>query len=469
MKMSLTAAGARERLVAAFRQIVRIQNRRPFFYRVQFLRNGSCHSRRPRCSVIPVQIMSESISKFKRLSARLRDTVAEEFPASFEANCDCGCRITGVRKSSWQQCACPNCNAALFLLPSNVYPSTGHIRNDVIGGTFAHRLQVVTTEVLSGWRVRGRASKQFPSVEDIVSETGSEVPEEPNFARTPSRRRLPRISLPTFNPLKTARRILTPFRLLVAGMLLVIGATSILIYREQQQETAHRTWHESTDSITSLLTDRNFATLQSTLGNATRAGRIIGQRGAKWRLVLNLHQETQALVSVCSETLPSLLSDADTGEPLNDFNQRQLESDLLRGTFVVDGYIDPVSSKTGTYVIDMPAIFKRQPVTVTMQLPQFDELLDQAESRRFVFAFRLADVGRPGDRRDLWQLTVDSESFVLLTSKEHCEHLGFPVDSDPALADVLSRQRTFVKNSARWARRSTEPPRQHLAGRENLR
>lgn len=339
----------------------------------------------------------------------------------------------------------------------------------MIGGTFAHRLHVVAAEVLSGWRVRESASKQLPSASDNVSENGSEEPDSPGSTGTSSRRHLPKISLSTVNPLDFARRTFTPFRLLVTGMLVVVVTTSMSVYRERQQEAARRTWHESTDSIARLLTQGDFATLQKTLGNATKAGRRIGQKGPEWRLVLNLHQETRALASVCSATLPSLLYDASAREPLNNYDQRRLESDLLGGTFVVDGYIDPVGSETGSYVIDIQVMFERQPVIVAMQLPQFDELLDQTESRRFVFAFRLADVGRPRDRRDIWQLAVDSESFVLLTSKEHCEYLGFSVDSDPTLANVLSRQRTFVKGSDRWAGRPTELTRQRVAEQEKLR
>ena len=400
-------------------------------------------------------MMSDSVTKFKRLSARLRGTAAKEIPAPFALNCECGCRLTGVRNSSWQQCTCPDCRAAVYLLPSNVYPSTGSVVNDVIGGTPGHRLRVVASELVSGWR-GDPATKPSASDSGVRSKDDSTDTDDPGTRKASARRRQPKISLPRASPVDVARRTFTPFRLLVTAMLLVVGTTGILVYQGRQLEAARRAWRESKDSVVTLLTRGDFDSLQETLSEATAAGRQIGQEGSEWRVILNLDQETRALASVCSATLTSLLSDASARQPLNEYDLGQLKSDLMGGTFVVDGHIDPVTGSSGTYVLDIPAMFGHQSISVMLQLEQFDEYLDRNESRRCLFAFRLSGIAPPPDHRDVWQLDVDSESFVLLTSEQHCEHLGFSVKSDPAVADILTRQREFVEKSVNWAARGTQ-------------
>ena len=410
-------------------------------------------------------LMSESISQFKRTIARLRGTVAEEIPAGFGIKCDCGYEVTGFRSSSWQQINCPECRRTLFLLPSNVYPSTASVRNDVIGGTFGHRLRVVVGEVLPGRRRHERMPEKPPSANGVVADKASDAS---GSTEKPPPRRLPRISFPTVNPAKIARRVFSPFRLLVMGMLLVLGATSYWMYHRSQHETARNTWRDSTDAVSALIEQGEFELLEQTLSKATEAGRLIGQDGREWRQILNLLHETQALTSVCFATLPSLLSEVSAQQPLAPPELQSFKSDLMGGTFVIDGYIDPVGDGAGEYLLDIPAMSGEYPVSVTMQLPQLDDYMTQNTARRFVFAFRLASVEQPVDTgRDAWQLAVAAESFVLLTSEQHCQNLGFSVESDPSLAELLASQRTFVEESDRWARRHQELAEQKSREQEN--
>ncbi|MEO2033734.1 MAG: hypothetical protein ABGZ35_16780 [Planctomycetaceae bacterium] len=409
--------------------------------------------------------MSESISQFKRTIARLRGTVAEEIPAPFDIRCDCGRAVTGIRSASWEQISCPECRTALFLLPSNVYPSTASVGNDVIGGTFGHRLKVVVAEVLPGRRRDQRMPDGSPPANGTVVDKAADGS---GTTEKPPPKRLPRISLPTLNPAKIARRVLSPFRLLVMGMILVLSATGYWIYHRSQHEAARKIWHDTTDAVEALVEQGEFERLEETLSKATAAGRLIGQDGDEWRQILNLFHETQALTAVSFATLPSLLAELSTEQPLDDQELQSFTSDLTSGTFVIDGYIDPVGNEPGDYLLDIPAMSGEHPVSVSMQLPQLDDYMEQNADHRLVFAFRLGSVEQPVDaQRDAWQLVVAAESFVLLTSEEHCRQLGFSVDSDPSLAVLLASQQAFVEESDRWAGRHQELADQLAREQEN--
>jgi len=395
--------------------------------------------------------MSESSEKLKRLSARLRGTVAEEIPAQFEIKCECGSLVSGVRGTSWQQSTCSECHTVLYLLPTNVYPSTDSVINDVIGGTFSKRLRVVLSEVLPLGKQKRKTRQKLTSPSKDETTSGGTGKKLDTTAGTGTavqspRWRIPKISLPRINPAKIARRIFTPIRLLMLGMLLAVGLTTYWLYHRTQVDAAERIWREAQDTIPQLLADGDFQALQVTLANATDAGRLTGQNGPKWRLTTNLFEETQAVTGICYDTLPELLAEK-VGRKTSALDA------VVDQYFVLDGYIDPVGDESESFVIDIPAMSGQQSVMVTLQLPPLADFVPVHSGQRYVFAFKLSGA----EMHDgFHELRVAPESFVLFTSEEHCDQLGMSVQSDPALAEVLANQKAFVEESLRWRNRRNE-------------
>ncbi|MCH2212600.1 MAG: hypothetical protein MK110_14950 [Fuerstiella sp.] len=411
--------------------------------------------------------MSGDISKFKRARARLRGTAAAEIPVPFDVSCECGGRVTGIRTSSWQQTSCPSCHTSCFLLPANVYPSTDSVESHVIGGTFGHRLRVVAGEVLVPQKRRLRSQGDVLSKNRSRTENDSAAGNEPASTQ-PRRWRSPRRVLSGFHPVRFVRRAFSPFRLLLAGIIMIVSTTGYWVYQSRQYEAARTTWHKETDAIPSLVEQYQIEELEQALGRAAKAGRLLGLSGQKWRYVLNLLDETRAVRSIYRTTVPELISEVreqiETGSQLPD----SLRLELKRVSFVVDGYIDPVDSRSGSYLLDIPAGSAGHAVSVQMRLPQLGDYLNQNETHRFVFAFRLSDIELNGNSaRQTWTLTVAPESFVLLTSVKYCEQLGFPVSDDPSLTDILLSQRTFIEESESWAERRKQHLRQHIARRSS--
>lgn len=249
---------------------------------------------------------------------------------------------------------------------------------------------------------------------------------------------------------------------------MIVSTTGYWVYQSRQYEAARTTWHKETDAIPSLVEQYQIEELEQALGRAAKAGRLLGLSGQKWRYVLNLLDETRAVRSIYRTTVPELISEVreqiETGSQLPD----SLRLELKRVSFVVDGYIDPVDSRSGSYLLDIPAGSAGHAVSVQMRLPQLGDYLNQNETHRFVFAFRLSDIELNGNSaRQTWTLTVAPESFVLLTSVKYCEQLGFPVSDDPSLTDILLSQRTFIEESESWAERRKQHLRQHIARRSS--
>lgn len=396
--------------------------------------------------------MPAAISKIQRLNARLRGTAAETIPGHYDLECECGSRISGQRSATSKQVNCPDCHTTLFILPTNVYPATPSVDSDVIGGSFGNRLRVVITEAIPLLGRQSAAPKTAPSRPDSKKKKPRKDDES---QPAPRRWTIPRPSIPRFNPIQALRRTFTPLRLLALSMVALVGVTSYWVYNSRQQEAAKQIWRESTDTIQQLITAEEFESLEEALLAATQAGARIGQQGPEWRATRNLLQETQAVTNVTFETLTQLLNDlaelpADEGQSLGG-----LESALTEGVFVMDGYIDPAGSGDREFTVDVPVMSGDSRVVVSLVLPELAEYMARNESRRFVFAFRVdaVSVARQTGSSNAWQIDLAPDSFVLMTSEPHCRRLGFTMDSDPTLEEVLTRQRSFVEESDAWKNR----------------
>lgn len=399
--------------------------------------------------------MSESSQKLKRMRARLRGTVAAELPAKFTVQCECGSSVSGIRGNSWQQSTCSECHTVLYLLPTNVYPSTGSVANDVIGGTFGKRLSVVLSEVIPRGKRKRKESEQTASSPKQESREAASRKKTPP---SPPQWRVPRIALPRFNPIEIVQRTFTPFRMLLLGMLLAVGMTSSWLYHRNHLDAADRVWRETLDAIPQLIAEGDFQALQEILANTTDAGRLTGQKGAEWRRTVNLFEETQAVTAICYDTLPELLSEK---AGLEASALASALADVVDQYFVIDGYIEPVGDTAGSFVLDIPAMSGQQAVMVTLQLPPLADYVQTNPTQRFVFGFRLDGTVLSESNDEFHELPVAPESFVLFTSEEHCEHLGMsvqadPTQADPTLAEVLANQKVFVEESSRWEARREE-------------
>jgi len=409
-----------------------------------------------------LEFMPETVNKFTRIKARLRGTAANDIPAPFETACECGHRIAGTRSRSWQQQVCPDCHAKLYVLPVNVYPSTPSVPSEVIGGSFLTRLKVLAGELLSQQRNEVAspsredwiARESDPADSDSSSASGVREISEP-ISPASARLRRPKLSLPRIDLTDLARRTFTPFRIIMASMVLVVGATSTWIWHRSTEEAAHRTWLESMDQIPELLAAHDLVSLETVLSDALDAGRVLDRNGAEWRETVNLLAETQVVQDVSPVTLPSLLMNAaDENDRLLPERMRSLPDEIMNGSFVIDGFVDPSGNADGSLLVDIPVMPGGFPVHMTLTLPVLNELLEISDSGRIVFAFRCSDVRLPSEsRKERWEIRLDPASFVLITSPMHCRQLGFAPEDDPSLSELLSVQKNFVRDSEHWARR----------------
>ncbi len=400
--------------------------------------------------------MAPGGQKLKRMKARLKGTAAEDIPAPYSLKCDCGSEIEGTRSPTSRQTCCPDCLTELYLLPTNVYPSTESVPSEVIAGGLTHRVAVVLREILPGRRV----SADQPKPKSKKKQQETENKDGDAQEETPARRR---VKLPRVNPVRAVRRIFTPLRLLIAGMVLAIAGTLGVMWHQNRIEAARTLWRDSQDAIPELLEQREFGKLETALADAVEAGVILGKEGPEWRHSVNMLEETRAIAELAYSTLPVTMSGTGFGQQTSSPDAESLQTWLSHGTYIVDGYIDPASERY-EFTLDIPVMPGQPNVTVLLELAELQEYLANSESHRSVFGFRVADVRSQSDSSaDQWFVEVDAQSFVLFTSAVHCQQLGWSVEDDSELSQLLQHQRDFVENSAVWVQRHERMNQQQLA------
>lgn len=397
--------------------------------------------------------MPGTAQKIRRIKARLSGDPDDSVEVPFEITCDCGEAIRGVRRSSFIEKDCDHCGQWHYVLPANVYPATRSVESEIIGGSFSHRLMVVVGEILPARKkATDDTGSKATSTDEATTDTDADAVAVEAELPVPKRRSLPRI-----NPKALLRKTFTPFRMVMLAIAGVVAGTGYWVTTQRSAESAQRIWLDSARTVEDLLTDKDFIGLESTLTEAVAAGKTIGKDDAEWRQTLNLLGEVRAANQLASEDLLSAIQDSyDKDGGLKNSGSSALQSVAASGIFIFDSWIQEDFEDAEVFLFELPAAPGRHNFVMSVRLPQLRELLDtNGENRRVLFAARIAEIVHPKET-PMWRVTLDLESFVLLTNESVCAEVGLTRDVDPELPELLDRQSEFVQSSSAWDSRPSD-------------
>ena len=396
--------------------------------------------------------MAKVFQKLRRILMQLQGRTDSAAEIPYEVTCECGEPVRGIRRQTWIEAECQSCYQSVFVLPANVYPTTRSVPSEVLGGSFSERLRMVVREL-------------FPRKESTAVETPAKAgakparkEAKPDAADTPPVRKklLPTFRLPRIDVRGFLVRTFTPFRLLMISIVAVVGLTMYWMTWQQQVEAARQTWVSSSEKIEQLLSDANTTELEQALEKAVDAGRVLGKQDPEWRRTLNLLQETAAVNSLSSSALLTGFFEAyDAKGKLKSNAEDRIRTLAESGSFVFDSYVLAGDDKKGIFRFEFPAAPGRHPIDIQLAMPQLAQVLEKTEDRRILFSAEIESVVGPGSG-GRWKLTIDPDSFVLLTSSELCSYMGLTEEHDAQLPVTLQRQKEFVESSASWEFRADD-------------
>lgn len=443
--------------------------------------------------------MNALASRFQRANAKLFGTAATRIPVPFEILCDCGNRIAGVRQTSHQQVVCSKCGMQRFVLPVNFYPTTGRVPSEVVGGPLRNRLLAAAREFFpaavssgdssdseSGRRrtkgaaaadaiSRDRRSPDSPpgraaSAEDEGRRNGSGTTRSgtrsirggttdvPGSARAPQPgSATERTVSASRDSLRAARRLVTPFRLLMAGAVLIASLTGWWSWYRTRLENARQTWRDSMDIAEVALKEQRLPDLQSALQSAVDAARVLGRLDPEAQAASSLLLETQAVSQLSSIDLQLELDRAlEKDDQLNAQRAQAVEAMLKTGWYVFECRLSTTDAEQALLQLDIPL----QVGPGTAQLQVSSSLLMEATRAMpetpLVFVARV-ETCRPPDAADgTWVIRLDPVSCTLLTSVAHGQEAGLDFSDESPLSLQLERQKQFLDASDVFALRQSD-------------
>lgn len=394
--------------------------------------------------------MAGKLQKLKRLKARLQGGVEAAAAVPFELTCECGATVSGMRRKSWIESECPECLQSLFVLTSNVYPSTKSVPSEVLGGSLTDRLKTVAGELFPKKKQTKTKTKPKPAAAEtaIAADTQESVSTEPLKPRKTLRQQL--------DIGRRLKRTFTPFRVLMLAMIGVIGFTSYWMTYQSHVESARQTWLKSPELIEQQLHEFAMVDLERTLQSAVEAADVLERNDVESRRVRNLLQETVAVNKIASRDLLTSFHDAYNKNDVLEDDATETVTDVCRsGTFVFDSSLTKKAGLDDVYLVDFPATPGRHPVEIIVPLPAVAEFLESIGDTRAIFAATIDRVETPKAKTyEPWVLHVEATSFVLLTSLPHCQHIGLSQEDDESLEAIIQRQRDFVEASETWQDRA---------------
>ena len=432
--------------------------------------------------------MTSLKARLSKAKARLFGTATKDIVVPFELPCDCGHRVTGIRRASWQTATCSTCDARIYVLPVNVYPATKRVRSEVLDGSVANRLGVIVRDLVVGEFEpipESRASANVPSAKTPLGRGRSEASSDADSPQadaadvagvtskrfrkgSPHRKNAqaealvaepilieePVVRVPRPSIAVIARRIVTPFRLLMLSAVVLIAATGWWVVTQRRIDEARKTWRREMDVAEKALDGKDMLMLGDSLAKAVAAGQILRRDDAETRRANSLLLQTKALQGLSTRDFISMASDcANTSGGLEAAKAETAAESLGEKWFVFES----VLIKSGNELkADMPLIINSVPVTMFVDSDVMQNAVTAMPQSPLLFVASVKSCDVVDGGRGL-QIRLEGSSCTLVTTEFHAAEFGFTAANTPGIEALLERQSSFLKSDAASATKDQRP------------
>lgn len=410
--------------------------------------------------------MTSLKAKLTKARARLLGTATKDIAVPFSLACDCGNRVTGIRRTSYQIASCSACDTGIYVLPVNGYPTTKLVRSEVLAGSMGNRLGVILREFAVGERnldsdvqatrestsVRSRtgvaetAETDTSGVDTATTERGGRSqklrklsPRAAALVAEPILIDAPVVRVPRPPLAVVLKHTFTPFRLLMLSALVLITVTAWWIVTQRRMEDARKTWRREMDAAQRALESADLSALHDSLSRAVDAATTLQRDDADSRRAFSLLQQTRAVQNLSSTDLISLLASCVTEGGVPDPEKAATVGEALRGSwFALECSLIP--SAEGL-TADLPLVVNSVGVNITISSDLLQAAVTALPQSPLLFVARIDNCLV---REKKLHLQLNGDSAALITTPLHAELLGFSPVNAPGLDAILDRQMKFL-------------------------
>lgn len=369
-------------------------------------------------------------SKKKRLE--------QDVPEPYEIVCVCGVRLSGYRRKSHYRHACEQCDEVYFILPRNSFPKLKAKKKKQ-----PPRQQQVAELILNSSvvkklrekREQNKASRQSPKSKEKVADKPKISP----FELPP-----PRI------------RLITPFRGILAGIVLIVGVTGYWVVHSRNLEQAAETLKSATDEGNAFLKQGDLPAANDSYQKAFQALAVLGRTDQSSN---EIRQKSRELQAITSQAVSPLFELAD--EAVYQIKQSDAESwkSLFRtryeGTWMIfETSLIPVTDEDQTqparFRLNLPVLLDGYTLFLELTEPSFVGYIDEHLDQPLIFAAQISSFEQAANQTDVGIIQLDGKTAFLWSHLNLYEQLGFQFDefhNRKQIENILQQQTRYLRLS----------------------
>jgi hypothetical protein len=429
--------------------------------------------------------MSSLLAKLAKAKSRLFGSAPESIAVPFEVPCDCGHRVTGIRRTGYQIAVCSACENSIYVLPVNVYPTTKRIRSEVVDGPVLERVGTVVRDLVRGdaspeagesqqprsvrklheseslrdygaavdLKPKGRKSKRSSDDDGSSSGGGAEVNVQESADSIP----LVQVPRPSFGT--RMRRVFSPTRLLAMAGCVILCSTGFWIVHQRKLEQARKVWRLEMDRAETALKQKDLNTLSESLTLAVKAAKTLSRTDEDARVAESLLRQTEAVQQLTSTDLVSQFSNVIKNDGSQDVTKAGNVAEGLKGQrFVFELILKRRTVGETEFQLDFPLIIHDTAIDVFVSSSVLSSCAVDGTEPNVLFTACVRECRPPGPANRRWEIVLDGPSCTLVTTEFHAEQLGFDLKTSTSLQSLLENQAKTVRSVQDSVVDSTLPP-----------
>jgi len=352
----------------------------------------------------------------------------------FELTCVCGRGVSGLRTKAMQTPQCPDCGISLFVMPASVYPPPRAPKRKLV---VAAKPQAEFVPDQTAIAVQPddrppRVGKKNIATRLAHEQPAAEVREPPPAPRRPLKQVL-REAVVALELDRHLRRIFSPVRLVLVGVVSVVALTGWWIVHQQDRDAAERMIVAGAKLGEQALAEHDLGEAARQFQKVRAALDLLGRSDIQARALRQTASETTAAAELVRSSLFDLLHDAvesDSGRSYLTWDETFRTS--YRDEWVVlDAFVSrlPDSASGRHYDVDFPLTDGKHRAVIVADLDIFEKALSAGESpQRLIFAGQLDDCRKDPKVENTWRIVLRPATGFLWSSSGNLQLLGVAID-----------------------------------------
>lgn len=364
----------------------------------------------------------------------------------FEVTCACGRVVTGQRTTSLQTPVCPECGSSLFVLPASVYPAPKAPKRKVLAAP-KPQTDVIADKTAEEDKAAGLPPKVIKSrsARPAHEKPAPEVQAAPPAPRRPVKLVF-REAVVALELGRHCRKIFSPVRLVLVGVLSVVVLTGWWIVHQRDLDAAERTIVSAAKLGEQALEEHDLGEAARQYQKVRAALDLLGRSDQQARVLRQTAGETLAAADLARSSLFELLHDAvDSAGGRSYLSWDETFRSSYRDEWVVlDAYVsrsaDPAAGRR--FEVDFLLTDGPNRAVIVADLDVFDQAVSVGGNpQRVIFAAQLDDCRKDPQQLDTWRIVLRPATGFLWSSAGNLQLLGVAIDdgTKQILAEQSSR------------------------------